>query len=348
MDLRDFFSLLTQNYVLLLVSILVTLVIFINGWTDAPNAIATVVSTKALSPKKAILLAAVFNFIGVFVMTLVNATVAQTLYKIADFGSNSSQALIALSAGMIGIILWASVAWYFGIPTSESHALIAGISGAAIALQNSFDGIQFSEWSKVLIGLLLSTLLGFGSGFLVTKGMMRVFRHADRNHTKNFFRFGQIGSGAMSAFMHGAQDGQKFLGVFLLAVALSQGQAMATTFTVPIFLMVWVSLVMGIGTSIGGYRIIKTVGMKMVKLEDYQAFSSDIATSTSLLFASLFGIPVSTTHMKTTAMMGTGAAKRVSSVRWGVVKDLVYTWLLTFPGCGLIGFLMVKLFLLIF
>lgn len=348
MDLSQFFSLLSQNYVLLFVSILVTLVVFINGWTDAPNAIATVVSTKALSPKKAILLAAVFNFLGVLVMTLVNATVAQTIYKIADFGSDSSQALIALSAGMIGIIIWATMAWYFGIPTSESHALIAGISGAAIALQGSFAGINLSEWGKVLIGLGLSTLLGFGSGFLVTKGMMKVFQKVDRRKTKDFFRFGQIASGASTAFMHGAQDGQKFLGVFLLAVALSQGQAMAITFTVPIYLMIWVSLVMGLGTSIGGLRIIKTVGMKMVKLEDYQAFSSDIATSGSLLVASLFGIPVSTTHMKTTAMMGTGAARRVSSVRWGVVKELVYTWLLTFPGCGLIGYVLVKLFLFIF
>ena len=150
------------------------------------------------------------------------------------------------------------------------------------------------------------------------------------------------------AFMHGAQDGQKFIGVFLLGTFLAGGQTDVTTFVIPIWLMILCSLVMSLGTSIGGLRIIKAVGMDMVKLEKYQGFSADIAAAGCLLISSLSGIPVSTTHTKTTAIMGVGASKRLSSVNWGVVKEMVYAWVLTFPCCGLVGFLMVKLFLAIF
>ena len=150
------------------------------------------------------------------------------------------------------------------------------------------------------------------------------------------------------AFMHGAQDGQKFMGVFLLGVFLANGVGTAESFQIPIWLMVLCSLVMGLGTSIGGYRIIKTVGMDMVKLERYQGFSADVAAASRLLLCSVAGIPVSTTHTKTTAIMGVGAAKRLSAVKWSTVKEMVLTWVLTFPGCGLIGFLMAKLFIWIF
>ena len=150
------------------------------------------------------------------------------------------------------------------------------------------------------------------------------------------------------AFMHGAQDGQKFMAIFLLGAAFSGGQTEASTFNVPIWLMVVCSLVMGLGTSIGGYRIIKSVGMDMVKLKPYQGFAADFSATLCLLFSSLTGIPVSTTHTKTTSIMGVGAARRISNVNWGIVKDLVLTWVCTFPGCGLLGFLMAKLFLLIF
>ena len=170
----------------------------------------------------------------------------------------------------------------------------------------------------------------------------------DYRKANRFFRGGQIFGAAAMAFMHGAQDGQKFMGVFLLGMALAQGQAGGTVATVPIWLMILCSLVMGVGTSIGGLKIIKSVGLDMVKLEKYQGFSADLAGAGCLLIASLTGIPVSTTHTKTTAIMGVGAAKRVRSVNWGIVKDMVLTWVLTFPGCGAIGYLMPKLFMLIF
>jgi PiT family inorganic phosphate transporter len=346
--LNDFIARITTS-VPLLITVLLTLgVIMVNGWTDAPNAIATCISTRSMPPRAAIFMAAGFNFLGVFVMTLLNATVAQTIYNMVDFGSNAGDATIALCAGMFAIVLWATIAWWFGIPTSESHALIAGISGAAVAIQNGFSGINGSEWIKVIYGLLLSSVLGFFLGYGTSKLIKFLFRKMERRKADSFFKKGQIAGSAAMAFMHGAQDGQKFIGVFLLGTFLAGGQTDVTTFTIPIWLMILCSLVMSLGTSIGGLRIIKAVGMDMVKLDKYQGFSADIAAAACLLLSSLTGIPVSTTHTKTTAIMGVGASKRISSVNWGVVKEMVYAWVLTFPCCGLVGYLMVKLFLAIF
>ena len=293
-------------------------------------------------------MAAIFNFLGVFVMTMVNANVAMTIYNMVDFGGNSGDALVALCASLFAIVVWATTAWYFGIPTSESHALIAGISGAAIALQGGFSGINGGEWIKVIYGLVLSTGLGFGMGWVTVKIIEFIFKGFDRRKTSGFFKYSQIGGGAAMAFMHGAQDGQKFMGVFMLGIFLANGQGGVESFVIPVWLMIVCSLVMALGTSIGGYKIIKAVGMDMVKLEQYQGFSADVAAAGCLLISSVTGIPVSTTHTKTTSIMGVGAAKRLSSVNWGVVKEMVWTWVLTFPGCGIIGFLMAKFFIWIF
>ncbi len=344
----EFLSLFFSSPSLAITVILTLGVILVNGWTDAPNAIATCVSTRSIRPRSAIIMAAVFNFIGVFVMSAISSQVAETIYNIADFGGNPRTALIALCAAMVAIVLWATTAWKFGIPTSESHALIAGVSGAAIALQGGFSGINGGEWLKVIYGLLLSTFLGFFSGFLIVRLVEFLFRRANRRKTMRFFRDAQVFGGAAMAFMHGAQDGQKFIGVFLLGVFLSKGEASALSFDIPIWLMLLCSLVMALGTSIGGYKIIKAVGMDMVKLEKYQGFSADMASALCLLLSSLCGFPVSTTHMKTTAMMGVAAARRIKSVNWNVANEMVLTWVLTFPGCGLIGFLVAKLFINIF
>ncbi len=347
-SISEFLNQIVSNPALLITVILTLGVILVNGWTDAPNAIATCVSTRAMSARNAILMAAVFNFLGVLVMTMINSTVAQTIYNMVDFGGNSGDALIALCAALFAIVVWATAAWYFGIPTSESHALIAGLSGAAIALQGGLGGINGGEWIKVIYGLVLSTGLGFGMGWIVVKGVEVIFKRVDRRKTFGVFKNAQVCGGAAMAFMHGAQDGQKFMGVFMLGIFLANGQSSVSNFVIPIWLMILCSAVMGLGTSIGGYKIIKAVGMDMVKLEQYQGFSADLAAAGCLLVSSLTGIPVSTTHTKTTSIMGVGAAKRLSSVNWGVVKEMVYTWVLTFPGCGLIGFLMAKLFMRIF
>ena len=333
----------------LLITILLTLgVVLVNGWTDAPNAIATCVSTRSMHPRLAIMMAAVMNFLGVLVMTLINRKIAETIYNMVDFGGDAHSALVALCAAMFAIVTWATLAWKFGIPTSESHALIAGLSGAAIALQGGLAGINGGEWIKVLYGLVLSTLLGFAFGWAAARLVEFLCKNMDRRRTTGFFGGAQIAGGAAMAFMHGAQDGQKFMGVFMLGIFLANGQDNVTNFQIPLWLMVLCSAVMALGTSIGGYRIIKAVGMDMVKLEKYQGFAADMAGAACLLLSSLTGIPVSTTHTKTTAIMGVGAARRLSSVNWGVVKEMGLTWALTFPGCGAIGFLMARLFMWLF
>ncbi|MBQ4641613.1 MAG: inorganic phosphate transporter [Oscillospiraceae bacterium] len=344
-----FWNQMTANP-LLFVAVTLTLgVILVNGWTDAPNAIASCVVTRCMSPRAAILMAALFNFLGVFVMTRINNEVAVTITSMVNFGDNAgSTVIIVLCAAMLAIVIWATLAWVFGIPTSESHALIAGLTGGAMALEG-VGAIVWSQWVKVLYGIIISVALGFGLAWLVCKLVTAIFRKANRPKTEPFFRFAQIIGSAGMAFMHGAQDGQKFMGIILLCVFTLQGSGAAgTSFEIPTWLMILCSIVMGAGTAMGGKKIIKSVGMDMVKLEKYQGFSADLASSLSLVFCSVFGLPVSTTHAKTTAIMGVGAVKRVSAINFGVVKEMVLTWILTFPGCGLLAFLVTKLFLLIF
>lgn len=336
---------LASNPVLVAVTLLNIGVIVVNGATDAPNAIATVVSTRAMKPKFAILMAAVCNFLGLLLVSLVTSAVAHTIFNMVDFGGNSQQALIALTAAMIAIIVWGAAAWWFGIPTSQSHSLIAGLTGAAIALQGGFGAINGGEWMKVVYGILLSTLLGFFLGWANSKIVGRVCRNMDRKRTTKVFRWAQVASGAGVAFMHGAQDGQKFMSIFVLAITLATGVGQADQMVLPIWLMFFCALNMGIGTAVGGERIIKSVGLDMVKLEPFQGFAASAATFFCLMLSTFAGLPVSTTHTNTTAIMGVGAAKRKSAVKWGIAVDMVKTWVLTFPGCGLLGFAFAHLFL---
>lgn len=333
----------------LLVTVLLTLgVIFVNGWTDAPNAIATCITTRCMSVRAAIWMSAVFNFLGVFVMTHINSSVASTISNMVDFGGDTRQAMIALCAALFSIVVYSVAASYFGIPTSESHSLIAGLSGAAIAIQNGVGGINGNEWVKVLYGLVMSLALGFASGWVICKLLTLLCRRVERNKANRFFRGAQIFGAAAMSFMHGAQDGQKFIGVLFLGMAFSNGQNSAEGFTIPLWMMLLCSVVMAVGTSVGGEKIIKSVGMDMVKLEKYQGFSADLSAAFCLLLSSLFGIPVSTTHTKTSAIMGVGAVKRLSAINFRVVREMVLTWVFTFPGCGLISFAMAKLFMAIF
>ncbi len=334
--------------------VLVLGVVFVNGWTDAPNAIGSAVGTRVLSPRTAILMAVVCNFFGILLMTQISSQVADTISKMVDFGPDARlpgeagrQPIIVMAAAMFSIVAWAVAAWAFGIPTSESHALIAGLTGAALAL-GGVDSINMGEWSKVIVGLFVSSVLGFGSGWGIVRGIERVCRHMNRRIAERFFRRGEAVAAGLMAFLHGAQDGQKFMGVFMLAMFFNGSATRLSdgTFIIPLWVMVLCSLMMGAGTLVGGKKIIKTVGMDMVKMTPYQGFASDIAASICLLLASLTGLPVSTTHTKTTAMMGVAASHRVSSVDWGIAREMVWAWILTFPGCGLIGFVMAKLFLM--
>ena len=332
----------------LLITVLLTLgVIFVNGWTDAPNAIATCITTRCLGARQAILLSAAFNFLGVLIMTHINSAVASTISNMVDFGSNTQEATIALCAALFSIVVYSVGASFFGFPTSESHSLIAGLTGAAIAIHGSLAGVNGAEWVKVIYGLILSLALGFASGWVLCKLVTLVCYRMNRRKTDRFFQGAQIFGAAAMSFMHGAQDGQKFIGVLFLGMAFHNGQTSVVGMAIPVWLMLLCSCVMGVGTSVGGEKIIKSVGMDMVKLEKYQGFSADLSAAFCLLLSSVFGIPVSTTHTKTSAIMGVGAVKRLSAINFGVVKDMMLTWVFTFPGCGLISFVMAKLFMTI-
>lgn len=363
MSLENVFTLIQTYPILVIAILLVGGVIFINGWTDAPNAIATCISTKAIRPKPAIIMAAVFNFLGVFTMFFLSRATAETISNMVDFGSQYNIALYALCAGMIGVVAWGIIAWAFGIPSSESHALIAGITGAGLAaITMGFDAsIPFnwdSGWPMTIYGLILSCIFGFAVGFGITKLIELICRRLNRNKTTKFFRYAQIASGAGMAYVHGAQDGLKFIGVLLLAIELAANQynyEFGATMSTDLasdnslwWLAVIVSLIMGLGTSIGGYRIIKKVGMGMVSLDGYQGFATDFTSVIGIFLSTFLGIPVSTTQVKTVSIIGVGATKGIKHVKWGVAKDMVLTWLFTFPGCGIIGYVFALIFIAIF
>ena len=331
-----FLEQLAQQPALSLTTALTLAVLLVNGWTDAPNAIAGVVATGVLPFSRAVLLAAVCNFAGVLCVTSVNASVAETVYSIASFSGGPRAALTALCAAMAAIVLWAAAAWRFGIPTSESHALVAGISGAAVALEGGFSCIRWACWGKVLSGLVLSTAVGFLAARWAGRCLERI-HPPDR-----LCSWLQIPGAACTAFLHGAQDGQKFLGVFLLGAALAQGRNDEQTFLIPLWLMGGCALFMALGTAMGGRRIIDTVARDMVALSPRSAFAADLGSIPCLLLATLLGLPVSTTHTRTAALLG---APQHTRPRWTVAGGIALAWLLTFPGCLALGYWLASLLL---
>lgn len=357
MSLEQIFALFGSYPMLSVATILVIGVIFINGWTDAPNAIATCISTRCIKPKTAIIMAAIFNFLGVLTMFFISKQTAETISNMVDFGTNYNLALSALCAGMVGVIVWGVLAWWFGIPSSESHALIAGITGAGLAAMTmGLDAtIKFgpdSSWAFTIYGLILSCVFGFFVGWLVTKTIQLICRKMNRNRTRPFFKYAEICSGAAMAYVHGAQDGLKFIGVLFLAIQLAakangiENVALSNDASLW-WLAVVVAMVMGLGTSIGGYKIIKKVGMGMVSLEPYEGFATDFTSAIGILISTLFGVPVSTTQVKTFSILGVGASKGIKRVNWSTPKEMVLTWLFTFPGCGIIGYILTLIFIAI-
>ena len=347
-SLAQFVAQVVSNPILAVTVLLTLGVIFVNGWTDAPNAIATAVTTRSINIRPAIIMSAVFNFLGVLLMTMINSSVASTISNMVDFGTDTQMALVALCAALFSIVVYSVGASIFGIPTSESHSLIAGLTGAALAVQGGLDGVNGQEWIKVIYGLVLSLALGFALGWGICKALTIICANMDRRRTNKAFKYAQIFGAAAMSFMHGAQDGQKFIGVLLLGVAFCNGQPDLVNAAIPIWLMMLCSITMGVGTSVGGEKIIKSVGMDMVKLKTFQGFSADLAGAACILLSTLTGIPVSTTHTKTSAIMGVGAVKRLSAINFSVVKDMMLTWVFTFPGCGLISFVMAKVFMMVF
>ena len=311
---------------------------FVNGWTDAPNAIATVVSTRVLSPGKAVVMATVLNLLGAMSGTAVAATIGKGIVE------HESINLVTVGAAMLAIIVWSTLAWFYGLPTSESHALVSGLAGAALATAGP-GVLLWSGWQKVLIGLLFSTFLGFGLGWGLVVVIYWLFRRSSPSRVRAIFGRLQILSAAFMAFGHGSNDGQKFIGAFSLALLLGGA---TQQFEVSWWVILLCSVVMGLGTSVGGWRIIRTMGVKMVNLQPHQGFAAETGAASAIYLASALGIPLSTTHTINTAIMGVGAARRLSAVRWGVVGEVVAAWVLTFPVCGglawLTAYLLQKVF----
>ena len=343
----QFLAAVQANPFLALVIVLVMGTIFVNGATDAANAIAEPIGTRAIGVDAAIWMSVITNCLGLVGMTLFSTAVADTMSGMVDFGGDSHVALIALAAATVSIVSWSSLAWVFGIPTSESPALIAGLTGAAIAVHGGVSGVNMAEWVKVLYGLVLSTVLGFLAGWAIAKVIPYICRNADRRAANDFFAKMQVWAAAGASAMHGAQDGQKFMSTAMLAIMLSQNMTVEGA-QFPFWLELACALVMAIGTGIGGKPIIKKVGIDMVQLEQYQGFAAALSATGALLIATLTGLPVSTTHTSSSAMMGAGAAKDPRSVDWSVAYEMVLTWVFTFPGCGLIGFALAKVFMLVF
>ena len=323
---------------LIVVLLLVLAAEFTNGLTDAANAIATVVGTRVLTPFKAVLMAAVLNMAGVLITGTAVATTIGTGVVQPEVIT-----LETVAAAMLTIVVWTMAAWFFGIPTSETHELLAGLAGAGLATAGT-SVLLWEGWRKVLIGLGVSTIVGFGLAFLIMVGISWIFRDTRRSRANRLFGRLQILSAAFMAFSHGSNDGQKFMGVFALALLLGGA---TSTFQIPLWVMLLCGSVMALGTALGGWRIIRTMGSKITRLEPVNGFAAETAAGIAILTASRFGIPLSTTHTIGTAIMGVGATRRLSAVNWGVSRQIVMTWVLTFPACLILGFLFTQLFKLI-
>ena len=306
---------------------------FVNGWTDAPNAIATVVSTRVMKPGHAVLMAATLNAAGAFAGLEVASTIGQGIIdaRLVDIET--------VGAAMMGIVLWSTAAWYYGLPTSESHGLVAGLTGAGVAAAG-WEAVQWEGWKKVLIGILFSTFLGFFFGLFFMIAILWVARRWKPATVTTVFGRLQILSSAFMAFSHGSNDGQKFIGVFTLALVLG---GLLPTFAVPWWVILMCAVTMGIGTAVGGWRIIKTMGLRLTKLDPVHGFAAETAAGMTIMGAGAFGIPLSTTHTISTTIMGVGSTRGMSAVKWGMAGSIVVAWILTFPVCGLIAYFTAKL-----
>jgi len=313
---------------LLVIVVVVALVFdYINGFHDTANAIATSVSTRVLKPNVAIAMAAVLNFVG----ALFSTKVAHTIGKgIVDPSLVTFQVVLAALIGAIG---WNLITWYFGIPSSSSHALIGGLVGAVV-ISHGFGDLNPPGLIKILTSLVISPLIGFGVGFLVMTILNRIVHDSRPSRVNRFFSVFQILSAAVMAFSHGSNDAQKSMGIITM-VLVSAG--FLQTFTVPTWVIIACASAMALGTSLGGWRIIKTMGVKIIKLQPIHGFAAETSSSLIILSATALGAPVSTTHVISSSIMGVGATKRIKAVRWGVAYNIVVAWVLTLPLSGILA-----------
>lgn len=307
---------------------------YINGMHDTANAIATVVSTRVLSPRNAIILAASLNFVG----ALWSEAVAKTIGKGIIDPSVINQTTVM--AALVAAIAWNLITWYFGIPSSSSHALIGGVIGAGIATAG-VDKLNVEGIVKVVKGLIFSPIIGASIAFLIMLLILWTFRNVPPGKSNRWFKGLQMASASIMAFSHGMGDAQKSMGIIVMAL-LAGGMMDPNHVHVPLWVKLSCASFMAIGTASGGWRIIKTLGHKMIKLQPVHGFAAEAAASTVILTASSWGIPVSTTHSISGAIMGVGMTRRLNSVRWDVAGQMVFAWVLTIPVTALIGYLVEK------
>jgi len=320
---------MTTLIILLIVVIAVALVFeYINGFHDSANAIATVVATKVLSPKTAVIYGAILNFLGAFAGTHVAKTISRGILTV----ENIPQTLIICA--LLGAIIWNLITWYFGIPSSSSHALIGGLIGAAL-VHYGVSSININEiYYKILLPMIASPLVGFFIGFLFMLALSWIFFMSSPEKLNKYFRYLQLISSGIMAFGHGSNDAQKTMGIITLAL-FSFGSV--TSHDVPMWVIFMCALTMALGTMAGGWGIIKTMGEKGIKLKPIHGFAAETSAATIILVASHFGIPISTTHVISTAIMGVGSTLRLNAVKWSLIGNIVFAWVITIPVSMLIS-----------
>lgn len=294
---------------------------FVNGFHDTANAVATSIATRALTPESAIIISAILNFAGALSSTAVALTIGKGLVE-PKFITQT-----ILMAALIGAIFWNLITWYYGIPSSSSHALVGGLVGAMIVAQG-VKAIILKGLIKIILALLISPVLGLAVGFIMMTIFFWIFRNANPNSSNNIFRKLQVFSSALTSFSHGSNDAQKTMGIITLALFSAN---YLKTFEVPFWVTLISSAALSLGTAIGGKKIIRTMGNKIFKLQPINGFASDLSSSFVILGATLIGAPVSTTHVVSSSIMGVGAAKRLRAVKWGVAQNIVMAWFLTIP-----------------
>lgn len=309
---------------------------FINGFHDTANSIATSVSTRVLTPRMAIIMAASLNFVG----ALMSEKVAKTISKGLVNGSVEQYVIIS---ALLAAIIWNLITWYYGIPSSSSHALIGGLIGASIVYAWSFEKVIWQGvWSKVVLPLISSPIIGFLFGWLIMSLLFKLLASLSQQVVNRWFSKLQILSAAFMAYSHGNNDAQKSMGIITLGL-VSSG-VITADHGIPIWVKIACAVAMGLGTSIGGWKIIKTMGVNMIRLQPIGGFAAETAAAVVIETASHFGAPVSTTHVISTSIMGVGAAKRLSAVRWALARNIVWAWVITIPITALLGAIATALF----
>ena len=326
---------MTATITFVVVIILIALVFdYINGFHDAANSIATVVSTRVLSPGAAVIWAAFFNFVAFIVL---GEAVAKTIGKdMVDIKAIPVDwQLWVLLCGLVGAIIWNLITWYYGIPSSSSHALVGGYAGAAVAA-SGFGVILPAGWTKTVIFIVLSPLIGAVLGFFIMVAVMWIFRNWSPFRVDRFFRKGQLVSAALFSLGHGGNDAQKTMGIIAGVLVASNLDAKASN-DIPLWVVLICHAAIGLGTLSGGWRIVKTMGSRITKLKPVGGFSAEAAAAAAIIGVTWGGIPVSTTHTITGAIVGVGATRRLSAVKWGVAGRIVWAWVLTIPLAALIS-----------